>query len=305
MRGPVALGPSGIVPADALCDLYQWAASNRYIFIRFTHADTALLDSLEACGPSRRLDACPFHLDRSVAMHDLVIEQAEDDNAMLSGFDREARRKIKRALEADYDLRVGTSSSDLAEVWHVFLNFFDRKGIRFNLPLDGFLEAARLAESHDCLRVYSAWLDQKPLEALIVFRDKHTALCQFAALDIEALGKRPSPSVLLHWFAMRDLHRMGALHYNLGPGTGSLLQFKQQFRPLQVTYPAPVTAVINKPLYLLWSSLVLPSVRVLKPCAAWIVKHLRGHEAATDMPSQPESTPTRSSGMHLVPGGRS
>ncbi len=302
-RGPAVLGSDSTLPPESLTDLYRWARSNGYVFIRFTHSDAALLDSFESTCAAHRVDAFPFHRDRSAATHDLVIEQLDDNNAMLASFDREARRKIKRALELEYDLRIGTCSRDVTEVWHLFLKFFARKGIRFHLPLDLFLDAARLAEPHDCLRVYSAWLQEKPVEALLVFRDRQTALCQFAALDVDAIGKHPSPSVLLHWFAMRDMYRMGAVHYNLGPGTGSLLQFKQQFNPRYATYPSPLTVVFNPRLYLLWSKLVLPGVETLKPLAAWLACHLR-RDSATEMIPR-DSVPTTPADLHLAAGRRS
>jgi hypothetical protein len=62
----------------------------------------------------------------------------------------------------------------------------------------------------------------------------------------------------MHWEAMRAMSRDGILYYNLGLGLGTVGSFKMQFRPRVLRYPPPVTAVLNLPLYWLWTRLVLP-----------------------------------------------
>lgn len=271
MRGPVNLAGTPRFPDGALSALGCWGRKNGFIFIRFTHSDSGVLAALPEAGPCRNEECFPYHLDRSVSSHDLVVVQSSDDAQMLSGFDREARRKIRRASEVGYEVRIGKSAADVERLWPVFTEFFRTKGIQFNRPASRAVEAARGAEHDGCVRVYSAWIDGRPIAANLVFRDRDTALCHFAALDLEALGGRPSPSVLLHWEAMRDMYRSGTKFYNLENGSGTLMQFKQQFRPIRVEYPPPVTLVLNGPLYRLWSATALVSFRLLKPCLGWLL----------------------------------
>ena len=77
------------------------------------------------------------------------------------------------------------------------------------------------------------------------------------ALDIERLGKNPSPACLLHWYAMKDSFKLGCKAYNLGPPSGAVYQFKRKFRPRSQVPPPPVTVAVNRPLYWLWTRLVL------------------------------------------------
>lgn len=264
-RGPVALAPGEQVPEEALCGLRDWARSAGYMFLRFTHSDAALLDRIASLGPSDRFDAFPLHEDGPVRYHELIVDQLPDDRQMLAGFDREARRKIRRAEAVDYRFRWSDSAESLAELWPLFADCARRKGFRFYRPVEGYLDLVRYAQPYQCARIYAVELNGKTVGACLIVRDRSTAWCLLAALYPEALQGWPSPSVLLHWRAMRDMFRLGAVHYNFGPGAGGVGQFKQQFMPRRNTYPPPVSLAINEPLYRLWLRGVLPAAQALKP----------------------------------------
>ena len=257
-RGPVNLSGVQPIPTKILNDLREWACSQGYVFLRFSHSDHELLNRVASLGFSQLIDAFPFYDDSAVNYGELVVDQLPDDQQMLATFDREARRKIRRATEAGYEVRFEDTPESLARLWPLFRKCSQRKGFHLNRSLSTYLDMVGLARPHGCARVYSVYRDGVPVEASVVLRDRDTAVCLLAALDAQLLEGKVSPSVLLHWRSMRDLHRLGVQHYNFGLGPGTVVRFKQQFSPRVNTYPAAVTLVINQPLYHLWSRSAQP-----------------------------------------------
>ncbi|MFB3812897.1 MAG: lipid II:glycine glycyltransferase FemX [Terriglobales bacterium] len=275
-RGPVNLLPGQELPNAVLRGLYRWAKQKRYAFLRFTHAGPGLLNAIAALGHSQPRDAFPFFEDMGAAYHELVVDQLQYDGAMLAEFDREARRKICRAEEAGYTIQFDDRPETLASNWGTFLECSRRRQFHFHRGLEHYLKLLELARPHNCARVYTASLNGRALAASLVVRDRDTAFCYLAALDVSGLEGRPTPAFLLHWRAMRDLYKVGVCHYNFGPGTGKVGFFKQQFSPRTITYPPPVTLVTNRFLYALWCA-VLPGLRRAWPAVkplAWSVAKL-------------------------------
>ena len=270
-RGPISLNGMRL-PDHALQALYIWAKRNHYVFLRFTHSDAELLDRIATVGPSERRDGFPLYTDTGAADHELVVNQLPDDAQMLASFDREARRKIRRASEVGYTIEVDDAPEFLQSVWPLFMSCAKRKGFELYRPPDAYMEIVRLARPYKCVRIYIASLRGVPVEALFIIRDRSTAFCYLAALQLDRLQGKPSPSVLLHWRAMRDLYHEGCRYYSFGPGEGGVGQFKMLFSPQRVTYPPPVTLIINQPLYDLWS-VVKPSLLGVWPTLKlWIAK---------------------------------
>lgn len=98
-RGPVCLQRGGKIPRPALAQLLNRARSEDYMFIRVTHSDPEVLSEIARAVSSRDLDAFPYFLDCSILSPDYVVEQDESEDETLAGFDREVRRKIRRAIE--------------------------------------------------------------------------------------------------------------------------------------------------------------------------------------------------------------
>lgn len=252
-RGPVSLITDAEVSFLALQDLQSWAKHEGYIFLRFTHSDSECLERVSSLGVTERIDAFPFYRD---SCEELIVEQVEDDAQMLARFQPVARRKIKKAKEVGYDLRVSDSPEELINVWPLFSGLSKRKGFRYR-PLNSYLDLIRLAQPHQSARLYAAFLGQRPVEAILIVRDRLTSHYMSGALDVDALQGKESPSCLLHWQAMRDFFRLGVKYYNLGTRSGTVYQFKSQFRPLEKVGAPPVTLVLRPGMYRLWSALML------------------------------------------------
>jgi hypothetical protein len=271
-RGPTNLQSEEELPAESLRELVCWARQVGYIFIRFTHSDGGLLRQVAALGIARDFDAFPYYLDFSTTSPDFVVEQKASDGEMLADFDHEARRKIRRGLEMGYEFRSSDTPEALADMWPLYQECARRKGFRMERPFSVYMELVRQARPHNCARVYSAHLNGKPVGTTLVFRDHQTALCLLAAFD-PAPGQCSAAS-LLHWWSMRDMHRLGARCYNMGPGPGSLARFKEQFSPQHLAYPGPVTVVLRDRLFGLWCNAVLPVAKLSRPTLRAVSGHL-------------------------------
>ena len=258
LRGPVSLVLNTTVSQSALQALHAWALTEGFDLLRYTHDDGPLLAEIAALNESRRVESFPFLTD---GYDELIVDQLEEDERMLASFDREARRKIRRASEAGYQIESSSFPDAIDEVWPLYRASALRKGYSLRRPRIAYKEMVRLAQPHGCARVYKVNLDGRLVETCLVFRDRETAFCVLAAMDAEALRNLPSPSVLMHWRAMRDFFRMGARRYNFSWGGGSLARFKNQFSPRLQTYPPPVTLILRPRVCRVWLDVIMPLLR--------------------------------------------
>jgi hypothetical protein len=269
-RGPTCLERGAELSQSAIAELLNWAREQGYVFIRFTHSDSRILSQLAASARAEDLDAFPYFLDFPVLSPDYVIDQFDDDDQTLAIFDREVRRKIRRATEVGYQFQCEDSPDALARVWSLHQDCAQRKHFRLERPLSVYMNAMQLARPQNCVRLYSALLHGKVVGSLLIFRDATTAYCQLAAFD----APHRRAAVLLHWHAMRDLYHLGARRYNLGPGPGSLARFKRQFCEHPVSYSGPLTVVLKENWFRIWWTFVFPVAKRLKPTVRKIVFHV-------------------------------
>ena len=252
-RGPVSLVPGSDASRAALQDLSRWARRKGFIFLRFSHSDQEVLRQVGELDSAETADPFPFYRD---ANEELWVEHAGEDAQTMISFQPVARRKIKKATKAGYRLEFDDSPETFVQVWPLFQALSTRKNFRYR-PLASYLELIRLGYPHKCVRIYTAHLGSKLAEAILIIRDSTAAYCISGALDMDAIKDVASPSCLLHWSAMRDFFHEGIKYYSLGTRSGAVYQFKRQFRPIIKNHPLPVTLVLNRPAYVLWSKLVL------------------------------------------------
>ncbi|HJU65366.1 MAG TPA: GNAT family N-acetyltransferase, partial [Gemmatimonadaceae bacterium] len=238
--------------------LAQWARHRGYAFLRFTHANRQQLEEVGAAGGIRGEDVFPFYRE---PQEELLVSQEGTDDEVLAGFQAVARRNIRGALKVGYRIASGDSPEMLRGLWPLFQKLSDRKGISFR-PLESFVALLGQARPYGAARVYSALLGERAVQALIIVRDGVTAHYISGALDMGAIGDLESPSVLLHWHAMRDFAREGVTYYNLGTRSGVVHRFKQKFRPVEQRNP-PAEIVVTNPIpFWLWSRV---GMKVLRP----------------------------------------
>jgi hypothetical protein len=270
-RGPTRVQADTQFSQAVITELLDWARAQGFIFVRFTHSDPQILRQLAAAGHAEDFDAFPYFLDYPVLSPDYIIEQCDSEEETLASLDREARRKIRRATELGYEFHSDDSPDALRRAWRLYQDCARRKHFRLERPLSVYMEAMRLAQAHNCVRLYSVYLNGKLVGSTLVFRDATTAHCQLAAFD--AWHRRSA--AFLHWHAMRDMYRMGARRYNLGPGPGSLARFKRQFCQHPVSYPAPLTVVLKQDWFRWWRKVFFPVARRLRPTLRKIVSQVK------------------------------
>lgn len=269
-RGPSCMHSRSELCHEAITALVDWAREQGYIFIRLTHSDPEVLTQLDASAHAENFDAFPYFLDYPVQSPDYIVEQSDCEEATLASFDREVRRKIRRAQESGYEFRADDSPEALAQAWPIYQDCARRKNFRLERPLSVYTEAMRLAREHNCVRLYSLHLKDKMVGSTLAFRDRDMAHSLLAAFDAD----HRNAAVFLHWHAMRDMYRMGARRYNMGPGPGALARFKQQFCEQPAAAPGVLTVVLNEHLFGIWRKLIFPVARTLRPTLRRIVSRM-------------------------------
>jgi hypothetical protein len=254
MDGPVTLDGSPI-QASVIQDLVAWARRHHYIALRVTHSDEAFLQSLSGVGRCDRIDAVPFY-PRPTS--ELYVDISGDDATIQSRFQAVARRNIRQARDARYEISIDHEPRALEKAWPAFESRSEQKGISYRNQ-NTYARMMREAEPHGAAHLYTAWLDGRPIAAILNLRDRTTAHYFLGTIDTNALGDAPSPAALLHWTAMKHAAEMGATFYNLGTRSGPVYTFKAKFRPVEHDRPEPLTLIVNPTLYGMWQRL-LPSL---------------------------------------------
>ena len=274
--GPVSLIDGQTVTREALSSLREWARTAGFAFIRISHSEPGVIMQLAAEPDTYAVDAFPFYPHHD---HELHIAQYSDEARTLATFQPVARRQIRNAVKLGYHITTGTEIKDLREVRDLFGALEERKGTVYSRPLGSYVELLRLASPYGAARVYTAWLNDRPVQSALVVRDRDVAHYLIGALDVKALGdhQNQSPGCLVHWTAMRDFYQDGVRTYDLGSwGSEGLPVFKRKFRPNECRFAGPLTIVQNRRLYGIWRRALPVFQRVRGP-----VRQLAGRISAT------------------------
>lgn len=252
--GPVAMGGGGVDIA-AVRDLISWARRRMYVALRVTHSDEHVLASMAAAGRSERVDGVPFY---PRAESELYVDLSVGEEAVLAGFQAVARRNIRQARDAGYTITIDHAPDGMEKAWPAFESRSAQKGISYR-ALETYMRMMREAEPHRAAHLFTAWLQGRPIAAILVLRDASTAHYFLGTIDTEAMGDAPSPAALVQWEAMQHAAGLGARYYNLGTRSGPVYTFKAKFRPVEHDRPIPLTFAVNPLLYSAWRR-VLPSL---------------------------------------------
>lgn len=247
VNGPTTLDGEP-VDLDAFRNLLLWARQHLFVALRVTHPEESVLQSLAAAGPSERVDGVPFY-PRTES--ELYVDLSAGENSLLAGFQSVARQEIRKAHNAGYKISIDRSPDAMEKAWPAFASRSSQKGIRYR-TLETYMRIMRAAEPHCAAHLFTAWLEEHPIAAILTLRDSSTVHYFLGTIDVNALGNAPSPMVLLQWEAMHHAASLGARFYNLGTRSGSVYKFKAKFRPIEYNRPIPLTFAVNPFLYRAW-----------------------------------------------------
>ena len=256
-EGPVWLRDlDGATTTACLESLVAELRRRGYLLACFTSLDAGALARIERLAPSNRDGLFAFPIAEPES---LVVPQAASDEETARGFAPVARRDIRKAERAGFVVESADSDEALRVAWpiwmkvHRFRNLYGRSRASWRR----LLERARALGT---VRIYTASIDGRPVQSILVVGAGSRATYVIGALDREALADRPSPSCLLHFRAMRDAFAHGCTLYDLGSRSGPVHRFKSKFRPEERTLPTPVNLVLEPATYQLVSWL-LPRLR--------------------------------------------
>jgi hypothetical protein len=254
-HAPVSLNSTTAIPVEAMNGLLLWAKQHGYMFLRVTPAHDAFLDAVSSLGLTQRTESFPFY---KYPLEEMIVELDEDDAVMLSRFKRTVKQEFKKGVEAGYEITVHNSPDYfVSTVWPLLQKLSRRKGFSYR-PLESFVRLLKLAEPLGLINIYTAHLDQKPVQSVVTARYGISAYGVVGALDIESIENKPSPACLLFLYFFRHLRQTGVKYFNIGTkSAGEVLTFKNKFNPADHIYPAPVTVIINPVFYRLWSATFL------------------------------------------------
>jgi hypothetical protein len=263
--GPVCLDENEKISKEAWFKLKLWAKRHGYIFLRITNSNEQALEIVSSMDTARRIDAFPLYPEDP---EELIAPMHVNENQMISEFDHEVRRQIRRAQEVGYQIVHSESPESFSDVWPLAEAMVTRKQINCR-PFSYYHNLMICGTRAKCCRLYMAKFDDKAVQGIIVARCGKVAYYIFGALDVGIMPNNHSPSYLLHMHAMRDFINLGAEFYHVGNRANRVYQFKKKFKPVEYKTAVPVTLITNPFLYSLWSMSIL---KLGQPSFEWIRK---------------------------------
>ena len=266
-RGPFLFTHSDDVQERCISSLVELAKSLGYAFIRFTQGQESVFMRLQRLKSAYCTEPYPFSRD---SRNSLTVEQKESDDDVLASFDRIARKKIRKASDCNYTIRVSSSNEDFERAWELFERLARRKGFTLSSkPKAVWSEMLRLGGHRGLCRLYLCYHNEQLLSAQYLARDGVMAEGILCALDLDLLGEKPTPGSLLQWFVMRDCHKLGCKYYDMGgPGdpkrNNHVFGFKREFRPSLIVAPEPLCLVLRPFRYWLWTKVFLRGWRAYR-----------------------------------------
>jgi hypothetical protein len=264
--GPTNLETDEPVPTSVIEALLRFTREMGFICLRVSTREALVRDAILELAITEEYNALPLlgHYD-----HELIVQLGENEDEQFATLTKKVRYEIRKAEDAGYVIERCHSGEELERLWQLVDAMNARKGRRiYARPSWSYVNVACLAYRHGLGDLYRVCLDGDPVQFLLVLRDRDTAHYALGAVDIEAIGRRPSPSVWAHWKAMRMSYEKGARRYNLGnEGDEALRVFKRKFRPEKVEYLPVFTAVLRPARYWAWKKLF--------PVALWVRSKIR------------------------------
>jgi len=260
--GPASL-VTGVRPGlDELQTLLDWADDNRYTFLKLSNENQSVLSDLLVNRQSARVD--PFPLFGSLSRHRHVVELTDDDSEMLSRFQRIARRDIRNASAAGFQIASTTHAAALESYWPLVRKLERRKGFSYRRGLKSYKQMMQMAADSNSARLFTVDFKGRPVNVVLVVRDRMTAHYLVGALDVDALGDAPTPNTLVHWTAMREFRAMGVRRYSFFGGNpkSRVSVFKEKFNPIIEDLPPPVNVILYPRRYKLFQHIYAAASRI-------------------------------------------
>lgn len=259
-RGPFFFAPDVDDISACLFGLTDLFIELGYVFVRFTQGQESIFSKIRDLKGIEQIEPYPFCRD---SRNSMLIEQKAEESETIASFSETARKRIRRAVRFNYDISSTNTDADFEKAWDLFENLAAKKG--FNLsprPKVFWREVLRLGMTDNLARLYLCSDQGQLIAAQLHVRDGAICEAMLAALDLDALGEKPSPAALMFFKGMRFGYEFGCGNFNIGgPGdpkrNNHLFEFKSKFKPTLHVAPEPLCLVIAPRLYHIWISVLL------------------------------------------------
>lgn len=251
--GPVAV--SNIDAQEMIASLVQYLKTHGYTAIRFSGKNTSEMVK----GLHEELvyeESFPFYKD--IRNHFIVHRQETPDD-VKADFSSTAKRLINKITkDENYKLIIDNRGEYLKEAYELFMRVSERKRFAYR-PMNSYKALFNYNDpSHAYASLYLCYHHDKLVNAIVVIRDKHNSIYMSGGLDISLIENNASPSFYLHYQAMlNEFYTWHTSKYNLVYTPGKFGEFKTRFHPENIQDPKPVTVVLSKWKYTLYSGSML------------------------------------------------
>jgi len=206
-KGPI-VQPSLDAWRQTLADLEAHARRSRALFIKIDPDVDADSDLGRALAALLRERGWVFSADQIQFRNTMLSDLTAGEEALLAGMKQKTRYNIRLAGRRGV---IVTPSDDFEAFYHLYALTSARDGFLIR-PRDYYLRVMTHLQGHGLGQLLLAWVEDKPVAGLFLFRFGPTAWYFYGASSNE--GRRHMPTYLLQWEAMRWAMDQGCTTYD-------------------------------------------------------------------------------------------
>lgn len=151
-----------------------------------------------------------------------------DLDDVFSNFDSDIIRRIKKTDDLSFKIDTGKDLNNVETFYNLQELSFRKQHHYFRLTKSQFIDFMKILISKEKAKIYTIYLDQKPVASNIILFDKNIAYYWLAGSD--PLYLKTGVNQLLLWEVLKDSRNAGIKYFDfVGANTSTIAKYKGTF----------------------------------------------------------------------------
>jgi len=154
---------------------------------------------------------------------------------IFENFDSDIKRRIKKAKQLLYSIKTEQNDENINAFYNLQNISFEKQKHNFNLTKEQFINFMQILFHEDKAKIYTVYLEDKPVASCVLVFDKTNAYYWLAGSDYKYLNT--GLNQLLFWEMINDLSKNEIKNFDfLGANTNTIAKYKSTYNFKLVPY---------------------------------------------------------------------
>ena len=154
--------------------------------------------------------------------------ELSDPGKVYDAFLPALKRQIKKGEKLSYEVKTSLEDDHLKAIYDLILKSYRRQDHPFRFSFGQIKKILEIEEIRQKVRLFSIWLDNKPVSSMIIMVDKACSYYWLAGSDPEYFSS--GLNQVLMWKVLQDLAQSGVGCFDfVGANTETITRYKSSF----------------------------------------------------------------------------